>query len=147
MSKTIKHLLVVAAALSGLFVLACNSKIAECNKLIEKINASQPDMSKFANIGSDPSKIGAQLNDLAATCDKMKTDIQGVTLSDATLKGYQTQYLSDLDKMSTATKAEAAAFGKQDMNGMQAASKDVSAAADDTSKLTDNINKYCTGST
>ena len=146
MNKTVKHLLTASVLGAGVFVLACNSKIAECNKLIEKANAAMTTANN-AQKKIDGKDDGKEMGDMATQLDAAKADIQSVQLTDATLKGYQAQYVSTLDKMSTAAKAMQAAGDKQDIAGMTAGLKDLQSAADDNSKLVDNINKYCTGST
>jgi hypothetical protein len=144
MNKIARHALVVGLVGTGIFVLACNNKIAECNKLIEKANAAMTTANNTKIDGKDDSK---DLADTAKALDTAKTDIQSVQLSDDKLKGFQSQYAASLDKMSTAVKSMQAASDKQDVSGMTSGLKDWQSAVDDNNKLVDNINKYCSGST
>jgi hypothetical protein len=146
MKKIVRHSVTLALATVATFVLACNNKIAECNKLIEKANAAMTTANN-AQKKLDGKDDGKEMGDMATQLDAAKTDIQGVQLTDTTLKGFQTQYVSTLDRMSTAAKSMQAAGDKQDLAGMSAGLKDLQSAADDNSKLVDNINKYCTGGT
>jgi hypothetical protein len=146
MNKIVRHALVVGIVGAGAFVLACNNKIAECNKLIEKANSAMTTANN-AQKKIDGKDDGKEMGDMAKELDTAKADIQSVQLTDTTLKGFQTQYVSTLDRMSTAAKSMQAAGDKQDVAGMTAGLKDLQSAADDNSKLVDNINKYCTGST
>lgn len=142
----VRHTLTFAAAISVCGVLAaCGlNKIAQCNKLIEKVNTAQTtavDGIKKLD-GKDDSK---DLADLATSFDTMKTAIVGVDLNDDKLKGLQKDYAAAIDKTSAAARAQKAALDKSDAAGAAAANTDLQAGIAAQSKVIDGINGYCGG--
>jgi hypothetical protein len=139
MNLIAKHIL-VAVAVTGLATAACGmGRIQQCNKLIEKVNAAGEATKKAGGGGK-----GNEMGDMAKSIDAAKADITAVQLEDAKLKGYQTDYVKMLDKISTAAKAMQAASAKPDQAAMQASLKDIQAASADEQTIVTNINTYCT---
>jgi hypothetical protein len=137
----------VAALVSGGVALAlgCNGRIAECNKLIERANATMTsaDEAQKKMQGKEDKQALVQMS---MQLDKAKTDIQGVSLTDTTLVHFRDQYAASLDHMSAAAKSMEDAVDKDDAQGASSAIKDMQTAADDNAKVVDGLNKYCAGS-
>ena len=142
MNPIAKHFAVLAIATMGtsLATASCGmGRIQQCNKLIEKVNAAGTAVSKAGGGGK-----GNEMGDMAKSIDAAKTEIQGVQLEDAKLKGFQGDYVKMLDKISAAAKSMQAASGKNDMAAMQASLKDIQSASEDEKTIVTNINTYCT---
>lgn len=139
---------VVVASITAVVVVGtfgCNNKVAQCNKLIEKVNASMSKMDESAKKldGKDDAK---DLVELGKSLDTAKTEVEGIEISDAKLKGMQAQFVKSVDNMAASTKAMSAGIEKSDEAAVKAASAKLEASGNENSKLTDDINKYCTGS-
>jgi predicted nucleic acid-binding Zn-ribbon protein len=133
---------VTAVVLVGTF--GCNNKVAQCNKLIDKVNASMTKMDESAKKldGNDDAK---DLVELGKSLDTAKKEIDGIEISDAKLKGMQGQFVKSVDNMAASAKAMSAGIEKSDVAAVKAASAQLEASGKENSKLTDDINKYCTG--
>ena len=139
MNLIAKHF-AVAVAVACLGTAACGmGRIQQCNKLIEKVNAAGTAVSKAGGGGK-----GNEMGDMAKSIDAAKTEITSVQLEDAKLKGFQSDYVKMLDKISAAAKSMQAASGKNDMPAMQASLKDIQSASEDEKKIVTEINTYCT---
>ena len=139
---------VAVASITAAFILGtfgCNNKVAQCNKLIEKVNASMTKMDESAKKldGKDDAK---DLVELGAALETAKKEVEAIELSDAKLKGMQGQFVKSVDAMAVATKAMSAGVEKSDAPAIKAAMTKLEASGNENSKLTDDINKYCTGS-
>ena len=124
---------------------ACNGKVAQCNKLIETVNASMTKMDESSKKldGKDDAK---DLVELGKSLDTAKKDVEGIEITDAKLKGMQGQFVKSIDNMAVSTKAMSAAAEKNDATAIKAAMTKLETSGNENSKLTDDINKYCTGS-
>lgn len=134
---------VTAVVLVGTF--GCNNKVAQCNKLIDKVNVSTAKMDESAKKldGNDDAK---DLVELGKSLDTGKKEIESVEISDAKLKGLQGQFVTSIDNMAVSAKAMSAGIEKNDATAVKAAAAKLEASGKENSKLTDDINKYCTGS-
>jgi hypothetical protein len=124
----------IAAIAGGLALIACNSKVAECNKLIEKINGAVTNMEKASK--TKPSKENSkEMGEMAKVAETGKKDIESVALTDEKLKGYQKDFAGKMQ----------AAADKDDMPGMTAALNEINALEKEESTLVTNANNYCQG--
>ena len=139
MNRIARRAVTVAAALA-LGVVACGpGKIAQCNKLIEKVNAAGTAIQKAGNASS------GNAAELAKSIDATKGDVAGVELKDPKLKGFQADYVKMLDEVSGAAKALQAAEDKKDQAAILAGSVKLKTAAAQETVVTTNINTYCGG--
>lgn len=139
----VKHIACVAVAASFVGVMACSNRIAQCNKLIEGVNAATTSIensSKKLN-GNDPKDFG----DMADALDKASKTIGAVELKDEKLKGYQGDYVKVVGKMATAMKDAKAAIEKKDVAGAAKAQAEFKAADTEEDGVRANITTYCTG--
>jgi hypothetical protein len=125
---------------------ACgNGKVAQCNKLIDKLNASMTKMDESSK-KLDGKDDAQDLVELGKSLDTAKKEVEGIEISDAKLKGMQGQFVKSIDNMAAATKEMSAAATKNDAPAIKAAMTKLEASGNENSKLTSDINKYCSGS-
>ena len=141
MNKVICSSLLAAALAATSLTVACNGKVVQCNKLIDKLNSSQSVLKDGQGKleGKDKAK---EMGAFAGQLDQVKKDVTIVDVADAKLKGLQGDYVASLDKM--AGGARTIEKAGDDATAAASGTKDLLAAVDDNSKVTDNINAYCT---
>ena len=142
------------AALMAIALVGCESKVAQCNKLIEVVNQGQEISQNIQ--GTD-----------AATMDKLATDltglsqeIQAVELSDETLTGFRDRFVKIYEDLSGAASKVGGALtslndiqpnpegvekAKQLQADVEEASKIGDQAAKDEDTLVKEVNTYCGG--
>ena len=142
------------AALMAIALVGCESKVAQCNKLIEVVNQGQQISQNIQ--GTD-----------AATMDKLATDltglsqeIQAVELSDETLTGFRDRFVKIYEDLSGAASKVGGALtslndiqpnpegvekAKQLQADVEEASKIGDQAAKDEETLVKEVNTYCGG--
>ncbi len=127
--------LVLAAALP---LVGCGeiTKVQECNKVIETVNASKIG----DNVGDDKKKLEAEANE-ALDLEKKLAEIK---ITDEGLKKLMDDYgknLKDYADMMT----KAAKTSDSDLDGLMKLVKQASDVASKNSELTGKINTYCSG--
>jgi hypothetical protein len=133
MNAFVKRGLTAAATTLAIALVACGSRVKQCNLLIEKVN----------HAGTVISTAGSKMGDMAKAVDTAKKDVESVQLSDDKLKGYQTDYAKMLEKIGQAANKAQAAQDKKDFAAAAAAAKDVMDASKEETGIVANINSYC----
>lgn len=118
----------------------CDSKIAQCNRLIDVINKEQAPLKK--ETGSDPEA----LKKLASTLDDVSAKVKAVQIEDAQLVQYRDDYAKMATDLAGASRETAEALEGSDSAKAQEAAKKMSSFGPRESELVNNINNYCTGS-
>ncbi len=121
----------IAIAISVLTYGCGESKVSQCNKLINVAGKS-----KSINVSKDKTV----LNQAADSLDSIKTELQTVKLGDEKLKAFQTRFVNMYGETSLAVREVSKA---KDSAEFESANKTFQAAAEKEGPLVDEINKYC----
>ena len=134
---------ITIVAVGAVGTAACGvSRVQQCNKLIEKVNAAGTAVGKA---GAGAGAKGNEMGDMAKSIDDAKTEIANVQLEDAKLKTFQQDYIKMLDKISTSAKAMQAASAKSDVAALQSGLKDIQTASGEETGIVNDLNNYCQG--
>jgi secreted PhoX family phosphatase len=125
-------------AASLLLAAGCGSKIAECNKLIEVMNAEG---SKLAAKGADP----AALKKMADDIDAAAKTIGAVEVKTPELVKYRDDAKKVYTDVANAARSAATAMESADLAKVTAATKQLTDATQASSKLVSDINGFCQG--
>jgi hypothetical protein len=128
------------AALAGA---GCGQKkIAECNALVQVINAGVVKLEKAPKNEADPSGV-SDLRGMADAMDKVAADAAGVELTLPDLKKMRDDYQRMAKDIARAERDLAAAAQDRDAARRAAAETALDGAVKQEDPLVDSINKYC----
>lgn len=136
----------IAATALGLtlFTTGCNTKVAQCNKLIKVANTATTELKAMAQSGgSSPKEKMAQMQNLADSLEKYSNDVQAVSLEDEQLKGFQTRLSTLYQSSSEASRGILTAAEKKDMKAARASLQKLSSGSKVESEIVGDINSYC----
>lgn len=137
-----KAALLVGAGLLVLGTGCGQSKISECNALIEVINRGVQSLEKGQKAGSDPT-VAADLKAMADAMDKVAADASQVKLTIPELTKYSTEYQSMAKEVAKAARDMSAAAEAKDPEKINAAQAAMEKAVKQEDPLVDGINKFC----
>ncbi|NES25795.1 MAG: hypothetical protein F6K41_44615 [Symploca sp. SIO3E6] len=139
----IRHLtfLSLTAAVSFLSVSCGNTKVQECNQIIQIANKVVGEVNELTNSGqlSNP-QVALQAAD---AMEKASPEMEAIEVKDEQLKNYQTSFASMYRDTSQATRDFIAAFQKKDWQGSELASTKLQKATASETQLITDINAYC----
>lgn len=130
--------MLLAAATAG----CGQKKIAECNALVQVINAGVVSLEKAPKNESDPSGI-SDLKAMADAMDKVAADASSVQLTVPELKKLRDDYHKMAKDIAKAERELAAAAEERNTARRSAAEGTLEAAVKREDPLVDSINKYC----
>lgn len=136
--NTAAVLMVLAAATAG----CGQKKIAECNALVQVINAGVVSLEKAPKNESDPSGI-SDLRAMADAMDKVAADAGNVQLTVPELRKLRDDYHKMAKEIAKAERELAAAAEERNAARRSAAEGTLEAAVKQEDPLVDQINKYC----
>jgi hypothetical protein len=134
--------LVAFAGLAPLVGGCGQSKISECNALIEVINKGVQSLEKGPKAGADPSGVG-DLKSMADAMDKVAGDAAAVKLTIPELQKYSTDYQTMAKEVAKAARDMATAAEAKDPDKINAAQANMEKAVKQEDPLVDSINKFC----
>lgn len=129
-------------AVLGIVMAACGeSKVAQCNRLIEAANTAVTEVQAVTTSASanDPEA----LNSIADTADGAVTTMQGLEFADETLQGYQQRFVEMYTATSEASRRIYDAVNAQDNAAAQTALTDLQTATGQETALVNEVNTYC----
>lgn len=129
------------AAISVLAVACGESKVSQCNKLIEVANKAVGDVQDVTS-SANPEDVNAMIK-IADTADQAKSTMETLELNDEKLKGFQQRFVTMYQETSTATRSLVDAVGKQDNQAAETAYNNLQAATDQETPLVNEVNEYC----
>jgi hypothetical protein len=95
-------ILVVSLLGSLTFAAACDSKVTECNKLADIVNAGVEAMGKIeGNMSDDPSQLATDARAMADLAKKTKSDIDAIGIKTEELKPKAAAYQEMMEQMGT----------------------------------------------
>ncbi len=131
----------VTTAISLLTVSCAESKVSQCNKIIQVANKAVNETKSVTNNGqsSDP-KVYLQV---ANAMQKASQDMQAINVNDEKLKDYQAGFIKIYGGSSKATREYIAALDKKDRPAAEKALDNLLQATTPEQKLVTDINTYC----
>ncbi len=133
---------VAAAAFSlTVFTTGCESKVSQCNKLIQVANAAT---TAVQAVGKEEStdKIG-QMTKFATTVDKYSKDVSAVEVKDEKLVDFKQRLSSTYTAIADASRSLIAAAEKKDEAGVKASLQTLMAASPKETTIISELNGYC----
>lgn len=133
----------LTAAISLLTVSCSESKVSQCNKIIQVANKAVSQAKAVTN-GSqaiDPKAILQAADAMEKASQEMKT----ITVKDQKLKNYQSGFTNMYRDMGKATREFVAAFEKKNHPAAEVAVTNLQQAATKEKQLVTDINTYCAG--
>ncbi len=130
---------------AGLLTLASGcgqSKISECNALIEVINKGVQSLDKGKTAGADPTGV-ADLKAMAESMDKVAADAAAVKLTIPELQKFSTDYQGMAKEVAKAARDMAVAAEAKEPDKINAAQTSMEKAVKQEDPLVDGINKFC----
>ena len=136
-------LLPLTAALSLLTISCSESKVSQCNKIIEVANKAVSEAKAITKDGqlSDP-KTTLKAAD---AMEKASKDMEAIKVTDEKLRDYQSRFARVYRDTSQATRDFVAAFEKKDRRSLAIAVEKLQKAATPEKQLVEDINLYCEG--
>lgn len=136
-------LLSLATAISLLTVSCAESKVSQCNKIIQVANKAVSQAKSVTNGGqaSDP-KAMLQAAD---AMEKASQEMKNISVKDQKLKDYQAGFINMYRDTSKATRDFVAAFEKKDRPAAETALANLQQATTPEKQLVTDINTYCVG--
>ncbi|MEM6787490.1 MAG: hypothetical protein AAF715_08215 [Myxococcota bacterium] len=120
----------------------CDSKINQCNRLIEVINNEQAPIKEMDKQDNDPESF----KKLADVLDGVAGTVRGVEVKEEELQKFRDDYATMASELATSSREAAEALGGTDMKKTTEAIKKMQSFESRESELVGNINKYCSGS-
>jgi phosphate uptake regulator len=133
------------AAVSVLAIGCTQSKVSQCNKIIQIANEAVSEAKSVTNSGqtSDPQAM----LEAADAMEKASQDMEAIDVRDETLQDYQAGFINMYQNTSQATRDFVTAFEKKDRSAAEAALTNLQQATTPEQQLVEDINTYCSGST
>lgn len=130
----------------SLLAVSCGqSRIAQCNQMIQVANQAVNDAKVVTNnLPQDDSQAEA-MRQAAAIMDKASTDMNAIEVTDETLQDYQASFAKMYSDMSQAMGEFAWAFEQKDRQAAEAAQINLQQATTPEKQLVDTLNAYCSG--
>ena len=136
-------LLISGAVALILGACADQTKVKECNALVEVINGGVEKIQKVATVAPDGGTPVSELRAMADTMDTLAGDCAKVELSIAELKKYSGDYQAMAKEVATAARELATAVDKVDMEQMSKAQARMEEAVKREDPVVEGINKLC----
>lgn len=132
----------IFVSISALAIGCSESKVAQCNKLIDVANQAVAEMESVTQ-SSSPQDVEA-MEQIANTADQAKAAMEALSLSDQQLRDYQTRFVTMYGDTSEATRELVAAAGEQNPEAAQQAFDSLQEATNREEPLVTEVNTYCT---
>jgi hypothetical protein len=128
----------------GMLTVSCGeSKVSQCNKLIEVANKAVSDVQTIT-ASADSQDVSAMAK-IADTADQAKASMEALELSDEKLQDFQQKFVSMYTDTSKATRDLVAAVGADNSEGAQQAYTALQTATNQETPLVNEVNGYCGG--
>ena len=122
---------------------ADQTKVKECNALVEVINNGVEKIQKVATVAPDGGTPVSELRAMADTMDVLAGDCAKVELSIAELQKYSGDYQAMAKEVAAAARDLAKAVDKVDMEQMSKAQAQMEEAVKREDPVVEGINKLC----
>ena len=130
----------VSLALVTIITSCGESKVSQCNQLIEMVNATERTLGNITQ--SSPPDINA-LQDIADATSQAETELKTVTLRSKKLSQFKERFLDFYSNISQDAQTIVNAHKTQNMPDAEAAYKRLEATFQNQQPLVDEINTFC----
>lgn len=132
-------------AVVGLLTHGCNTKVSQCNKLIDGVKAHTTELKaaieKLAEIQSDPTVADAFSKTIKAASD----DITALEFSDEQVAGFKKQYIDLLAEAEKVTQTMSVAAEANDREALDRAAAEAERVGTLEESIVKSVNEYCQG--
>ncbi|MFP4099924.1 MAG: hypothetical protein ACLFWZ_04915 [Coleofasciculus sp.] len=135
----------VTAVISLLAVSCGQSKVAQCNQMIQVANQAVSDAKVVTSAVQEDNPQAEAMRQAAAVMDKASEEMNAIDVTDETLQDYQASFVSMYRDTSQAMLNFAVAFEQKDRQGAETAQMSLQQATTPEKQLVDNLNAYCSG--
>ncbi|MBF2003317.1 MAG: hypothetical protein IGS50_19890 [Synechococcales cyanobacterium C42_A2020_086] len=126
----------------GMLVTSCSeSKVSQCNKLIEIANRAVEGV-QTASENPRPDSIES-MNKIADVANNARSEMEALQLTDERLQGYQTRFVTMYTATNQATRELVTAAQAKDAEGAQRAFEALQTATAQEEPLVNEVNAYC----
>jgi hypothetical protein len=132
----------VIATLSVLVMSCSQSKVSQCNQLIEIANTVVTEVQTVTQNAEGPQDTEA-METIANTTAEARSDMESLNFGDEQLQTYQSRFISMYADTSQATREMVAAVGNQDAEAAQQAFDALQDATEQEAPLVEEVNQYC----
>ncbi|HEY9650724.1 MAG TPA: hypothetical protein V6C95_08680 [Coleofasciculaceae cyanobacterium] len=136
-------LIPLTAAIGVLSISCAESKVSQCNKIIQVANQAVSE-AKAVTQGGQVSDPQAMLK-AAESMEKASQEMEAIQVKDAKLQDYQAGFITMYRDTSKATRDFVTAFQKKDRSTAEAALTKLQQATTPEKQLVQDINTYCSG--
>ncbi|MBD2464711.1 hypothetical protein H6G89_27280 [Oscillatoria sp. FACHB-1407] len=137
---------IVISMLAAVSVLAAScgeSKVSQCNKLIEVANKAVSDVQAITT-SANPQDVNA-MTQIAETADQARASMEALELSDESLQAFKQRFVTMYADTSKATRDLVTAVNANNSQGAEAAYTALQTATDQETPLVNEVNTYCGG--
>jgi len=133
-------------AVISLFAVSCGqSKVAQCNQMIQVANQAVSDAKVVTSGVQEDNPQAEAMRQAAAVMDKASEEMNAIEVTDETLQDYQASFVNMYSDTSQAMRNFAVAFEQKDRQAAEAAQMNLQQATTPEKQLVDNLNAYCSG--
>lgn len=125
----------------SLLVTSCETKVAQCNKLIKVANQATTELQGMSK--SNSSNATAQLKTVANSLDQYSKDMGAVEVKDEKLKGFQARFVTMYSETRDVSRSLAAALDKKDLKTAKQSLTKMQSATSQETALVNEVNQYC----
>lgn len=126
----------------ALITVACSdNRAAQCNRLTEVANKTVGEVQTIVSGNDQPD--GAALQQVAASFDTGRTEMEALVLSDEQLQTYQTRFIQLYEEVSVSARQLSEALDSQDFDTAQTARDQFQATTQKEAPLVQEVNEYC----
>lgn len=129
-------------------ILACSGgKVAECNKFVEVVNKTMPEVNKIMGPGggSDAGALASKMRQMSDLYKGLDGELAALEITDEGLKPKVAAYHEMVKQIARLTGDTARAANQSDLKGLMAASNRITQLANKESALVNDVNTYCSG--
>lgn len=147
-----RFITIVSATAMSLWLASCSeSKVSQCNKLIDVANQAVNEVQTVtksagssSNTSNTPNNIAA-MGQIADAADKAKNNMSALQLKDKQLQDFQQRFITMYSDTSKATRSLVDAANAKNAEGAQKAFNSLKEATNRESPLVNEVNTYCKG--
>ncbi|MEH2025545.1 hypothetical protein [Nostoc sp.] len=137
-------ILSVTTAIALLFAGCGESKVAQCNKVINVANQASTLGQEFGK-NPNPAKGSKALTELAGKIDPLAKEMKAVEVKDEKLQSFQGRFLTLYQNISKELNNAATAIDKKNLPAAKGFLVSLQKSSNEESSIVKEINSYCSG--
>ncbi|MDZ8188817.1 MAG: hypothetical protein RMX96_28690 [Nostoc sp. ChiSLP02] len=137
-------ILSVTAAIALLFASCGESKVAQCNKIINVANKASTLGQEFGK-NPNPAKGSKALTELAGKIEPFSQEMKALEIKDEKLQGFQTRFLALYQDITKELNSAAASIDKKNLPAAKKSLASLQKSGQEENAIVKEINTYCSG--